>query len=92
MSDDDGYSSSEAGDREYTYYEGEDGVEGYDDEPLSAEEERVLLAGCSLDELREMAFKYVARNFRRIRAEARATLLALQDNPTLMMEVMLDAL
>ena len=26
MSDDDGYSSSEAGDREYTYYEGEDEV------------------------------------------------------------------
>ena len=45
-----------------------------------------------LDELREMAFKYVARNFRRIRAEARATLLSLQDNPTLMMEVMLEAL
>ena len=42
-----------------------------------------------LDELREMSFKFIARNFRRIKAEAKETLMLLKDKPELMMEVML---
>ena len=45
-----------------------------------------------LDDLRESALRFVARNFRRIRAEAKPTLLPLQEKPALMMEVMLDAI
>ena len=45
-----------------------------------------------LDDLRESALRFVARNFRRIRTEAKPTLLPLQENLALMMEVMLDAI
>ena len=45
-----------------------------------------------LEDLRETGKKYIARNFRRIRTEARGTLQLLGQHPELMMEVMVDAL
>ena len=45
-----------------------------------------------MDALRAVALRFLARNFRQVRREARETLRVLQDHPALMMEVMLAAL
>ena len=45
----------------------------------------------NLEEARKLALRFVARNFKKIRAEARQTLLQLKEEPALLMEVMLIA-
>ena len=43
---------------------------------------------CRLDDLRGVALGFVQRHFRRLRAEAPATLASLRAHPDLMLEVM----
>jgi len=45
-----------------------------------------------LDELRNSTFRFLAHNFRQVKAQARNTLQALSTKPTLLMEVMLEAI
>ena len=45
----------------------------------------------NMDELRAVALRFLTRNFRQVRREAREPLRVLQDHPALMMEVMLKA-
>ena len=44
-----------------------------------------------MDELRTVALRFLARNFRQVRSDAKEALRLLQDHPALMMEVMLEA-
>ena len=45
-----------------------------------------------LDDLRDSTFKFVSRNFRKIRTEHKDSLRQLGQYPELMMEVMMEAL
>ena len=45
-----------------------------------------------LDDLRQATFRFLTRNFRLIRSEARSSLNVLQEHPAIMMEVMMEAL
>ena len=45
-----------------------------------------------LDDLRTSTFRYLTRNFRKVKAQAKKTFQILSDKPHLMMEVMLEAI